>query len=169
MKIALFVFGSLVALIGLMAAIGWTLPIKHTAARTISLNTSPSQLWAIISDFKSSVLWRSELKAVEPIEVEPGSYGWKEISKDNDSITYATIEAVPEQKMIRKIVDKNLPFGGSWTFQLAGQNNQTQLTITENGEVYNPIFRFMSRFVFGHFASLDKYIQNLENHLRANH
>ena len=33
--------------------------------------------------------------------------------------------------------------------------------ITENGEVYNPLFRFMSRFVFGHTATIDKYLEDL--------
>ena len=35
-------------------------------------------------------------------------------------------------------------------------------TITEDGEVYNLIFRFMSRFVFGHTATMDAFLKNLE-------
>ena len=37
-----------------------------------------------------------------------------------------------------------------------------RLTITEDGEVYNPFFRFMSRFVFGQTATLDEFVRNLE-------
>ena len=33
------------------------------------------------------------------------------------------------------------------------------LTITEDGEVYNVFFRFMSRFVFGHHATMDAYLE----------
>jgi hypothetical protein len=33
--------------------------------------------------------------------------------------------------------------------------------ITEDGEVYNPIFRFMSRFVFGHTHTMDAYLRAL--------
>jgi hypothetical protein len=37
----------------------------------------------------------------------------------------------------------------------------TQITITERGEVYNPIFRFMSRYVFSHHATIDAYLTAL--------
>ena len=33
--------------------------------------------------------------------------------------------------------------------------------ITEDGEVYNPIFRFVSRFVFGQTRMLDAYLRAL--------
>jgi len=40
----------------------------------------------------------------------------------------------------------------------ASTGNATTLRITENGEVYNVIFRFVSRFVMGHSATIDKYL-----------
>jgi hypothetical protein len=35
------------------------------------------------------------------------------------------------------------------------------LRITEDGEVYNPVFRFVSRFVMGHTATMDKYLADV--------
>ncbi len=43
--------------------------------------------------------------------------------------------------------------------------NGTTLTITEDGEVYNPIFRFMSRFVFGHEATMATYLSAAQKKL----
>jgi hypothetical protein len=40
--------------------------------------------------------------------------------------------------------------------------------ITENGEVYNPIFRFVSRFIMGHTATLDAYLKSLTTALGEN-
>ena len=37
--------------------------------------------------------------------------------------------------------------------------------ITEDGEVYNPVFRFMSRFIIGHAATLDQYLTALGKRL----
>lgn len=37
--------------------------------------------------------------------------------------------------------------------------------MTENGEIYNPIFRFMARFVLGYSMTLDRYLADLEKHL----
>ena len=33
--------------------------------------------------------------------------------------------------------------------------------ITEDGEVYHPLYRFMSRFVFGHTTTIDRYLTDL--------
>jgi hypothetical protein len=33
--------------------------------------------------------------------------------------------------------------------------------ITENGEVYNPLFRFVSRYVIGHNRTIDAYLRAL--------
>ena len=64
--------------------------------------------------------------------------------------------------LVTRIADPKLPFGGTWTYRLAPAAGGTQVTITEDGEVYNPFFRFMSRFVFGYQATLNEFAKNLE-------
>ena len=50
-----------------------------------------------------------------------------------------------------------------WLFErIAPAPGGSAVTITEDGEVYNPIFRFMSRFVFGYYATLDEFVGTLE-------
>ena len=69
---------------------------------------------------------------------------------------------VPDRLLVGRIADANLPFGGSWTYELAPRAaGQTSLTITEDGEVYNPIFRFVSRFVMGHSATINQYLSDV--------
>jgi hypothetical protein len=60
-----------------------------------------------------------------------------------------------------RIADKDLPYGGQWTYELEPQGLQTALRITEDGEIYNPVFRFVSRFVMGHTATIDNYLRAL--------
>ncbi len=36
-----------------------------------------------------------------------------------------------------------------------------ELTITERGEIYNPIFRVFARFVFGYTATMETYLKQL--------
>ncbi len=56
----------------------------------------------------------------------------------------------------RKI--EGLPFGGTWTYELAPAGpTATRLTITEDGEVYSPIFRLVGRFFLGYDATLERY------------
>ena len=35
------------------------------------------------------------------------------------------------------------------------------LRVTEHGEVYNPLFRFVSKFIIGHHTSLEQYLRAL--------
>lgn len=78
---------------------------------------------------------------------------------------YEIVEDQPGQRLVSRIADKNLPYSGSWTYQLEAVPEGTRLTITENGEVYNPIFRFMSRFVFGHTSTMEQYLSSLQKRL----
>jgi hypothetical protein len=64
--------------------------------------------------------------------------------------------------LVARIDSKDLAFGGTWTYRIAPAPGGSDLTITEDGEVYNVIFRFMSKFVFGQHATLDTYLKNLQ-------
>jgi hypothetical protein len=59
-------------------------------------------------------------------------------------------------------VGKRLPFGGPWTYELRPEGSATHLTITEHGEVFDPFFRFMSRFVLGHAATMERILTLLQ-------
>ena len=60
-----------------------------------------------------------------------------------------------------KIADPDLPFGGTWTYELKPSGSGTRVTITEDGEVYNPIFRFMSHVFFSQSATIETYLKSL--------
>ena len=40
------------------------------------------------------------------------------------------------------------------------------MRITEDGEIYNPIFRVMARFVFGYEGTIAAYLASLQRHLQ---
>jgi len=72
-------------------------------------------------------------------------------------------ESIPPKRLVSRIADTNLPFGGSWTYEITDDiADRTVLTITEDGDVYNPIFRFASRFVMGQTATIDRYLADVE-------
>jgi hypothetical protein len=39
------------------------------------------------------------------------------------------------------------------------------VTITEDGQIYNPVFRFVSRFVLGYESTMRGVLRDLGNHL----
>jgi hypothetical protein len=77
-------------------------------------------------------------------------------------------ELQPPQRMVTQIADKNLPFGGSWTYLLTSTADGCKLTITEHGEVYNPVFRVVSRFVIGQTRTIDSYLKNVAHRFGEN-
>jgi hypothetical protein len=101
------------------------------------------------------------VKRVEVLADEDGHPRFREVSGDG-TITFEVTEAVPNQRVVTRIVDRNLPFGGSWTYELLpASEGGTTLRITEDGEVYNPLFRFVSRYVMGHEATIDRYLRDV--------
>ena len=51
--------------------------------------------------------------------------------------------------MAPRILYTDLGYSGKWTYVFAQENGDARVTITEDGEVSNALFRFMSRYVFG--------------------
>lgn len=150
---------ALVAFIAFVAIVGWMLPVRHRATIERTYKTSPAALFALITDIGSFPRWRLELQGVDVLPDENGHARWRERTKSGPPITYVVERTIPDRFVVGRIADSNLPFGGSWTYELtpAGES-ETTLRITEDGEVYNPIFRFVSRFVMGHDATIKQYL-----------
>ena len=165
MKIAIVTICCVVLVAILAVGVGSLLPIGHQAVREAEFKRSPQDVWNLVSSFEAGATWRPDIKAVTKVQ-QGSDVLWREIDSHGDSILYKTMQSIPAERLVRKIVDDSLPFGGSWTFDLAATDDGCVLRITEDGEVYNPVFRFLSRFVFGHTATLDKYLAALRAKLQ---
>ena len=86
-----------------------------------------------------------------------GFVRFREVSKDG-SVTYEVVEDIPGEKLVTRIVDRDLGYSGSWRYEFSPAGSGTRIRITEDGEVSNILFRFLSRFVFGHTINLDGYL-----------
>ena len=161
MKIAFVVVGVLAAIVLVVVAIGYSLPVKHTATREKVLRADTAAVFAAMSTPSDFPSWRRGVKSVDMLPPADGKPSFREHGSDGD-ITYVTDESVPARRLVNRIADRNLPFGGSWTFELSPAPDGTLLRVTENGEVYNPIFRFVSRFILGHHRTIDHYLADLE-------
>ena len=160
LKIAGWVLAFLIVSVVVVVVIGYALPKKHVAARAIALPTPPANVFALISDFQAAPAWRSDVRNVELLPPADGHFRFRETTK-NGALTMELIESTAPQRMITKIADPNLPFGGTWTFEITPTSEGSNLNITERGEIYNPVFRFVSRFILGYTATPDSYLKNV--------
>lgn len=163
MKRLIFILGiiaGIALLAGVIALIGSQLPKGHTASRTVFLHQSPQNVYAVVRDFGSAPTWRSDVKR---IEVQPQTSGPLHFREEgsNGTVNYELAEDVSNQRMVTRILDTDLGYAGKWTYVFAAENGGTRVTITEDGEVSNVLFRFMSRYIFGQTATLDGYLTSL--------
>lgn len=152
-----------VLLVGVVVGTGSALPERHIARVRVRLTESPLEVFAAIRDVTGAREWRSGVRRVDVLSKEGEPLRWKEYGSDGE-ITFLREEVVPSTRLVYRIDDPALPFGGRWIFELRPEGQGTLLEVTEEGEVRNPIFRFMSRFVFGHYRTLEQYVRDLGAH-----
>jgi uncharacterized membrane protein len=164
MKLLLYIVIGIVAglalLAGVIALIGSRLPKTHSASRSIFLHQSPEKVYAVVRDFSTAPNWRSDLQRVEVVQQSGGPVHFREEGK-NGTVNFELAEDVPSKRMVTRILDTDLGYSGKWTYVFVPENGGTRVTITEDGEVSNVLFRFMSRYVFGQTATMDGYLNSL--------
>ena len=154
-RIALYVLAAVVVIPLLVVAIGYALPQGHVASVNATLPLPPNQVFERISNPERYREWRKDITALEMLATEPPK--WRETSS-GDVITFEAVDSRPPERFVVRIADPDLPFGGTWTYELRPEGSGTHLTITERGEVYNPIFRFVGRFFMSPTATMERYL-----------
>ena len=163
MKWILWAGGGLAALAGIVAAVGAMLPLRHHATRRARFRASPDAVYAVLAGPPD---WRTGVKSFGVLPETDGRRRWWEEDSHGQKVTFELVEARPGERLQVRIAEPGLPFGGTWTFDVApagveGPAGGTALRISEDGEIYNVMFRFMARFVFGYYGSIETYLQDL--------
>ena len=159
MKWLLWIGGGLAALVGLVALVGSMLPLHHSVSRKARLHVAPDALYAVIAGPPD---WRTGVKSFGVLPDHEGRPQWWEEDSHHQKVTYELVEGKSPSRLVTRIADHNLPFGGTWTFDIApAPGGGSELRIREDGEIYNVIFRFVARFFFGYTSSIEGYLRDL--------
>ena len=143
MKWVLWIAAASIAIVGVIAVIGYFLPVSHEASRSAEFNRSPQEVFALMSDVPNYQQWWPESEA-----------------------KVAVVESNPPTRFVTKIVDETA-FGGTWTMEIVPTPSGSRLTITERGEVYNVIFRTLSKFVFGYTGTMESCLSAAQKKLSS--
>jgi Polyketide cyclase / dehydrase and lipid transport len=160
MKWILWISVALAAVLILITLIGYLLPKGHMVAREARFRQPPEAIWRTITDIDAMPAWRQGLKSVKHLPDQNGLPAWVE-TLDSGIIPLETLTSQPPSKLIVRIADPKLPFGGTWTYEITPLPSGSNLRIREDGEIYNPVFRFLARFVFGYTGTIDIYLKSL--------
>jgi hypothetical protein len=158
MKIVLLLAGCLTLLVVMVVVVGYLLPKSHVASRSATFRATPEKLYGLIS---GTQVWRPDVVRFEIVSDSAGREVQHETTRDGKTIPYEVSERVPPVGLKRRIASPNLPYSGTWTYFLESRDVLTVVKITEEGEVSNPVFRFVSRFILGHTRTMDQYLHAL--------
>jgi hypothetical protein len=123
---------ALLGVVAIMAGVGVILPREHTAGRTLTLHHTPQQAWAALMDATSA----SDV----PVDV---------------------LESDAPRRHVTRVKPSETMFGGTWTMTITPQQAGATVNITEEGWVQQPVFRFISRYILGHHATMDGILKQV--------
>jgi uncharacterized protein YndB with AHSA1/START domain len=155
-----------VLLIGLLAGIGFLIPEKHSATCTATIPATPDEVFRLITDFDGGAKWREGLERVERLDGVNGRASWIEHT-DYGPIALEVVETDAPKRLVTRVADEDLPFGGTWTYTLEADGDHCRVSITEDGEIKNPVFRTFTLFVFGYHRNLGQYLGDVGRHFGA--
>jgi hypothetical protein len=161
MKTLLKLLAALLVVVGVITIYGATLPLRHLAVSHARFHQKPEALWAVISDFPAMGSWRSGVSGVERMPDRDGMPVWLVHSSDG-SMPLQVSESEPPTWLKTVIpADANLAFGGSWSWQISPAEEATIVTIIEEGEIYNQLFRALAKLFFGYHDSINATLVDL--------
>jgi hypothetical protein len=165
LKITLIILIVLVVLINIPIIGGLFLPKSHKFTKTAFLKYDPENIWVYITNIEHYPNWRPAVKKVEVVSTNPaGLTSWMEYYRFNNRTMYQITEATPYSDLVIKTADKEAYSSCKWTVNIKEAENGTLLTITEEGEIYNPLFRSIAK-IKGVDKPLTDYIGDLKNGL----
>ena len=160
MRIIVLLLAVVVGLGLIVVVVGYLQPVQHVVTVAARVPGTPEQVWDALTDVAAYPKWRGDVTSVAMMPSDSGHVAWREHGK-NGAISYAIEQAEPTRRLVTRITDTSLPFGGSWEYLITPDGTGSRVQITEQGEVYNPVFRFVSRFIMGHSATASAFLRSL--------
>ena len=146
-------------------AIGSRLPRAHVVQHGVHVAARPARVFAVIADVASHPKWRKRLGRVQILSDAPLRY--RERGRDGMLELEVEESRAPERFVIRTAQSSRGIFTGTWTFDLAEEDEGTRVTLTERGEIASPVARLFARWVLGHGANVERTLSELRAHLQS--
>ncbi len=144
---ALTIVGSLVGLVLLVLVIGSFLPKSQFGTRTLILKQPPEAVWQVLTDYPRKPSWQPDVKRFERLADRNGHEVWMEVHKSGARVVFETIESHPPRRLVWRVPGDYGPFRGLLVVEITPIEGGCRVTFTQEGEVPNPFYRFLVRFL----------------------
>jgi len=156
-KWILILAGALALIVAVAYEVGARLPRDHVATVRAHFRQPPDSIYRVLSDVAAYPAWRSDVEVIEREPDRNGHVRWRE-RDHTGAFEFEFTVAVRPTRLVSSMVTPDAGFTGRWIYQILPDENGTTLTITEEGSVENPLFRFLSRVVFGKYGSMERLL-----------
>jgi hypothetical protein len=146
---------AMVAVVLVVVLVGLMLPRSHRVTRMARFGQTPEAIFAAVIGPQD---WRGV--TVTELASDGGARRWREQS-GHRSITFEEAASDRPRLYRSRIADKNLPFSGTWTWEITATADGCICRITEEAEISNPAYRFMGQLIFGYTRTIDDYLNAL--------
>ncbi len=141
---------------------GKNLPESYEVERSAVYDQPIASVWQAITDYEKLPGWSEHIEKVERQEDQEGQPVWRFYSRDGHYMDIAIVKAEEPAVFVSRIVETDMPFGGSWSFQLLKKDEETtQVSLKEEGIVPSPFWRLVLNFVMGQDMMVTQYLTEL--------
>ena len=160
--------GSLVGALAAMTLIGWLMPSRYGVSQSFLLPVPVADVWAILDDYPGQTAWRRDLIAVDRLPDEGSTEVWRERFERSATRSW-TVEARSPAWLVRQSDLEGGAIQRRWEFALEPvvSPSNTRITLTERGEIRNPLRRFVIRFIIGRSRTLKNLLSDLAGRFDA--
>jgi hypothetical protein len=152
--------GALAALVLLAYLVGARLPPEHVATVRAHFRQPPDSIYRVLTDIPDYPSWRRDVERVQLSPPRGGHIVWRELTRSGTQ-EYEFTVAIHPTRLVSTLVSQGARDSGRWIFQILPDAGGTTLTVTEEGTVTNPLFRFVSRLILGTHTSIERYLRAL--------
>lgn len=167
----MIVLAGVLSILGLLAVFvlvlfvgGSQLPRDHVASIEFLVRTGRAETWRALTDYTAMPTWWPAVKAIRTETLPDGTVLTWNLDKRGREMAFRTGATREAELLERIIVGETLPFGGTWTYELAdAPDGGTRVTVTERGFVNPPFFRAVMKWFIGETATM----RDFEKHFSA--
>jgi len=145
-RLVLIIICLIILIILVVLVIGLLQPSKHSVTRSIRLKQSPESVFAVLDDQTNLPSWSSGIAKVEPLPIRDGNRVVRMTLKWGGMQMLATrLERTPPHRLVTAMSKESGASFGTWTYEIRADGDGCRVSITEDGELKNPIYRVMAR------------------------
>ncbi len=176
-------------LIGVVVLAGGLLPREHRVSQSAVVAAPPARAFALLADVAGAASWQGDVYEIVPVasaetvsmepaaSVEPTepmastapaaqTEQFREIGKRGaQRVQLISAKSPAELTIARR--GGGVAFRGTWHYRLQPVDEGTRITVTERGEIPNPVFRLLSRVIVGRDRALDAQLTALKAHFAS--